>query len=341
MHRNSRLKYLVTIDREEWEPPRRWQVWRKHWWAMHTRRPELAAGIGRTVFEVCRDTGHARAAFDVPQLLDRDVLGSSWMEQSTWTKSISRGLRAITCLPGGGYVINDVFGVYELDEQGRVTRYVTSPDISDLHCALPNSDNSRLLLSNTGCEEVLEIDWQGEVLRRIDLPALFDLPPSRKWLDARARHVDARTMRFDHNRELFHVNWAEWLVEGEELIVSCHGPGVVAKIDVRTEGRPQVVDSWSYYPHCHGPTLDQLNSRLLVAVSKTDEVREICTRTGATVWRTPGIGYGKRVVALSDTCAVATDCNGKRLVEIDRQTGEIRWEAELPGLPYGVTVANG
>lgn len=307
---------------------------------MYTRRPQLAAGIGRCVYEVCRETGEARVAFELPQLLDPEVLGSSWVEQSTWTKSISRGLRAITCLPDGGHVVNDVFGVYETDSNGDVRRYATSPEISDLHCAIPNSENTRLLLSNTGCEEVLEMDWYGNILWRLDLTALFGVSPSTKWLKARAEHADARTMRFDHGRELFHVNWAEWIVEGQELLISCHAPGVVVRVDVRDGSNPRILDSWGYFPHCHGPTLDQDKNRLLIAISKTDEVKEVCTRSGDTVWSTSGIGYGKRVIAADEHSAVATDCNGKRLVEIDRRSGQVQWNAKLPGLPYGVTVSH-
>ena len=307
---------------------------------MYTRSPQLAAGVGRTVFEVCRETGNVRPAFDLPQLLDRDVLGATWVNQNTWTKSISRGLRALTCLPDGGYVINDVFGIYQTDADGNVLRYVSSPEISDLHSAIPNSDNSRLLLANTGCEEILEIDWDGNTLRRTSLPPLFGLPEGPLWRAERSKNIDARTMRFDHNRELFHVNWAEWLVEDEELLISCHSPGVVAIVDFRDDDGPKVSSSWSYFPHCHGPSLDRERRRLLVVVSKTDEVREVCMDTGRTIWSAPGIGYGKRVLATHNGTAVATDCNGKRLVELDRHSGQITWEARIPGLPYGVTPVN-
>lgn len=304
---------------------------------MYTRRPQLAAGVGRTVFEVCRDSGEVKVAFELPQLLDRQVLGKSWVNQSTWTKSISRGLRTLTCLPGGGYVINDVFGVYQTDLKGNVIRYVSTPDISDLHSAIPNMDNTRLLLANTGCEEILEIDWEGNVLRKTSVSKLFDLRDSPRWSEARAKSADARTMRFDHNRELFHINWAEWLIEDEEMLISCHAPGVIAIVDFRSASGPKITSKWSYFPHCHGPWLDRERGRLLVVVSKIDEVRELCINTGETIWRAPGVGYGKRVVATSEVTAVATDCNGKRLVEFDRLSGRVVWEADIPGLPYSVT----
>ena len=329
-------KYLVTIDREEWSSARRWEFWKPEWHIERGRKFEKIQGIGRTIFEVDRSSGECRALFQLPQLLDPKVLRESWNEQSAWTKSITRGLRAITPLADGSLVINDIFGVYHTTREGKVLNYVTSERFADVHCATPNKDNSRLIVASTGTVEVLEVDWSGLVHREIHLPDLFQLPISPRVEHEFAAHPDRRCMRLDHSRELLHANWAEWLAEGKSILVSCHQPGLVLVIDVASD-KPHVAKQWGYFPQCHGPSLLP-DEALFVSVSKTDEVVEVDPASGRRRWTTRNMGFSKRVTPLSGHRVLACDCNGKRLVEIDRSNGKIVWECSLPGLPYAVGI---
>ncbi len=331
------MKYYVTIDREEWDSPRRWQAWRREWWAVYGRDPRFAAGIGRTVFEVDRHSRTVHPAFSLPQRLDREVYRQSWVDQSSWTKTIARGLRAISPLPDGSFVVNDVFGVYHCLPTGEILNYVTLPRLSDVHCARPNTTNSRLLIANTGAEEAIEVDWSGVVHLAVSIPQLFGLAPSARVQAEVTRTPDARLARFDHTRELFHFNWVEWLDEGEIFLASFHAPGTIAT--VKKNGNGWELDRrWSYYPHCHGPTLDPDSRTIMAAVSKTDQVVEFDLDTGLPRWVIRGIGYGKRVARLSADRALVTDCNGRRLVEVDRESGQVVWECPVPGRPYDVAV---
>lgn len=325
-------KYLVTIDREEWSSARRWEFWKSAWHVERQRDFEKIQGIGRAIFEVDRDTGDCRELFRLPQLLDPKVLRDSWNEQSAWTKSITRGLRAITPLADGSLVINDIFGIYHTTREGKVLNYVTSERFADVHCATPNKDNSRLIVASTGTEEVLEVDWSGRVHRAIHLPDLFQLPVGPRIQKEYAQHPDRRSMRLDHTRELFHVNWAEWLVEGKSILASCHQPGLVLVIDVAGE-KPKVAKQWGYFPQCHGPSLLE-DEALFVSVSKTDEVVEVDPVTGKRRWTAGNMGYSKRVFPLDAKRVLACDCNGKRLVELSRRDGSVLWECKLPGLPF-------
>ena len=127
-----------------------------------------------------------------------------------------------------------------------------SLDSSDVHCATPNRSGTRLLVANTGREEILEIDWAGNIYWQLSLGTLFDLPESPDVLDAIANSPDSRLIRFDHQREFFHVNWVEWVEEGSRALISCHAPGLVAEIGPSAAAW-KVLRTWSYYPHCHGP----------------------------------------------------------------------------------------
>jgi len=214
---------------------------------------------------------------------------------------------------------------------------VTSERFSDVHSATPNNDNTRLLVASTGTEEILEVDWSGRIHRVIHLPDLFQLPVSPPIKKEFALHPDRRTMRLDHKRELFHVNWAEWADGGKAILASCHQPGLVLLIDVATSEAPRIAKQWGYFPQCHGPSLVG-DEALFVSVSKTDEVIEVDPINGRRRWTAGSMGFGKRVMPLTHDRVLACDCNGKRLVEISRVDGRVLWECKLPGLPYSVAV---
>jgi hypothetical protein len=334
-------KYYVTIDREEWKSASRWQVWKHSWWIERSRRADKIQGVGRTVFEIDRDTGFCRAAFELPQHLDVSVLNGSWTAQNAWTKSFTRGLRAITPLAGGDFVINDIFGIYHVNTHGNVKQYLTRPDLSDIHCAVPNASNTRILVTSTGTEEIVELDWEGNVHLRIHLPELFGLPNSERVAHVKRKHPDHRTMPLDHSRELFHANWAQWIDEGRRLYVSLHAPGKVAIIDIDKSGAPSLGRSWSYFPQCHGPAFDFETNSLMVAVSKADQVRELSLDDGRIIWAKNGMSYSKRVRPVDADIAVACDCNGRRIVEISRADGSEVWSSDVPGLPYDVSFTLG
>ena len=75
---------------------------------------------------------------------------------------------------------------------------------------------------------------------------------------------------------------------------------------------------------------------LPISVSRADEVRAVDLASGETIWTVGEIRYGKAVQITGPEHLLVGDCNGKRLVEINRITGNVTRDCPLPGIPYGI-----
>ena len=329
-------EYLITIDREEWKAFRRFEVWRKEWWAFALRRYDWLHGIGRTVYRVSFDDRTAKPEFSVPQRLDQVLLGDVLSRFSHWAKSLSRGMRTLWRDADGHIVLADIFGIYRLTRTGAVERYLSIPDFSDLHCVLPGKDQEHLLVTSTGTEEILEVNWDGTIVERIRMNEVFRTGANTALKGALACTKDRRLLPLDHLRHVFHVNWAKWLQDGMSMLISCHTPGLVAILRKDNAGKWSVVRQLGYFPHCHCPALDEVNNIVYVAVSRSDEIRAVDVASGETLWTVGDIRYGKAVEIVGSEHLVVGDCNGKRLVEINRMSGKVVRDCPLPGIPYGI-----
>lgn len=283
------------------------------------------------MFVVERERKRVERLFSLPQAFSvtRDF------GRDSGVKSFSRGLRSVR-VTGETLLISDVFGVYETDRHGRVKRYLSLPIFSDLHSALPSEDGSRVLVTSTGVEQILDVGWDGSVHQRIDVAGLFGLAPSALVVAAMKRHPDHRLIPFSSASQSFHCNWAQRL-DGGRLLVSLFFQGMVAILapsgEVAREGFT-IEKSWSCFPRCHSPVLDLRRGTLVVASSLTDQVMEVDMESGRRIWTAAGIGFCKGVTLLDERRALVTDVNGRRLVELDRDTGREIWSCPLPGMPY-------
>jgi hypothetical protein len=328
------IQAIITIDRTEQKYSRRYEIYTRRWWRERLFTPPVTNG--RTVYRIDFDSGVATPLFDLPQLLDPAILKAAYNNQPWHRKVVTRGLRTI--VPhGDGYVICDVFGIYDVDATGKVLRYLTTPEFSDLHSVFPNEDNSRLLVTTTGLEQVQEIGWDGTVFDRISFPELYGIGFAKSLVAERAKQSDLRIMQVEMSRHLFHVNWAEYLDAGHtRMLVSLYVPGIVAILTRKRDGGWEIERTWSYFPKCHCPTIDFERNSFIVAISGTDQAVEVDMESGKILWIADNIRFGKSAVILDSRRALLGDCNGRRLVEIDRETGaEIR-SISLPGIPYGV-----
>jgi len=332
--------FLVTIDREEWQGLRQREVLRKEWWALTLRRFEWLSGVGRTLFKASLETGVVTPLFEVPQRVDPAVMEELLPKLATWGKALSRGMRSIWVDGDGNWVVSDVFGIYRMDPTGQIRQYLSLPEFADIHCAYPGRDADHLLVTCTGTEELVEVRWDGTVVETIPMGAVFGTGTNTALAPRLARNPDRRRLPLDHSKHIYHVNWAQYL-PGGRILVSCHTPGLVAVLE-RRDGEGWV-PQWhrGYFPHCHCPVLDEAAGEFYVCVSRTDEVRAVRVDDGRTLWAAPGISYGKAVALNGPNRVVAGDCNGKRLVELDRATGAMVREVALPGIPYGICALPG
>jgi len=329
------MHYVVTIDRDEWLNTRKWEVWKKQWWI---DRFKPGRRLGRTLFVVDREKNTCRPLFELPQKMEPKTYKALWRNQDMAAKAFSRGLRSFTQTKAGTCVINDMFGVYETTPTGEVLRYLSLPIFTDLHSALPNADNTRILVTCTGLEEVQEVGWDGTIYRRIAMHKVFGTARAPEVIEVEKRYPDHRLIPINARREFYHVNWAEWIEEGRRMLVSLCLPGAVAILKFTGREECSVERQWTYYPKCHAPTLDFKRGTFLVASSHTNQALEVDMETGEPVWVAENILFGKEVDIVDEKRAIAGDCNGRRLVEIDRNTGAELWSFNLPGIPYDVEV---
>jgi len=330
------MHYLVTIDRDEWLNTRKWEVWKKQWWEDRFRpRPPR---LGRTVFVVDRQKETCSRLFELPQYLDDAIYKALWRNQEWAGKAFTRGLRTLIQTKEDTFVLCDMFGVYETDRTGNVRRYLSLPIFNDLHSALPNADNTRILLSNTITEEVLEVGWDGTIYRRVPIHKAFRIGPGHNVEAMKQQFPDHRLIPLDSRRELFHLNWAEWLEEGKRMLVSFFVPGMVAILKFTGNEECCIERKWTYFPRCHAPAIDFKRGTLLVAVSAADQVMEVDMETGKPLWIADNIRFGKSITILDDKRVLVGDCNGRRLVELNRDTGRELWSHPVPGIPYDVEV---
>ena len=328
--------FLATIDREEWKPVSRKEIHRKEWWAFRLGRLDWLEGLGRTIHRVDFATGTVGAFAVVPQLVQPEVLDNVVRRLSFWAKALSRGMRSLWTDVDGTIVVADVFGVYRLGPDGNVLAHITSENFSDIHSALPGRDGKHLLIANTGTEEILEVDWSGHVVERIAMHEVFGTGPAAEQDRIIRGCPDRRLIPIDHSKQIYHVNWARFVGGSDRMLVSCHTPGTVSMLRRGTNGHWTVEWQRGYFPHCHCPDLDEERGVFYVPVSRTDEVRAVDLATGRTLWVASGIRYGKATSINGPGHVVVGDCNGKRLVELDRTTGTVAREVALPGIPYGI-----
>ncbi len=330
------MKYLVTIDRNEWAATKKYEVYKKEWWEDRLRKPK--SQLGRTLFMIDREKESCEALFTLPQCLDKSVVENLINHQGWAGKAFARGLRTIKQTAKDTFVICDVFGAYETDLRGNVLRHVSLPIFTDLHSAFPNADNTRILLSSTGIEEIQEAGWDSKIYRRIAMQDVLRVNPSAEVLKISRQFPDHRLIPIKIQRELFHVNWAEWLDEGERMLVSMYVPGMIAILKFTGNEECHIERSWSYFPKCHAPLIDHKRGTLLVCISGTNQVTELDLETGKRIWTAENISFGKSISILDDKRVLVGDCNGRRAVELDRDTGEELWSLDLPGIPYDLQV---
>jgi hypothetical protein len=326
-------EFLITIDREEWQKIRRFS---KEWWAFRLGRIEDLQGIGRMVFRVSLETGKAEPLFSLPQLIDRELFHSAVKGQADfWGKAFSRGLRTMHFDNDGHLVISDVFGVFRVDRSGKVLAHCSIPEFSDLHSSLPGRAADRFLVTSTGTEEMMEVDWSGTIHERFRMHDVFGTATYSGHDAVLRKYPDRRLIPINHKHQIYHVNWAEYFDGGDRMLISCHTPGVVAMLRRAAEG--WTID-WQriYFPYCHRPAVDEARGVVYVPSSRTDEVMAVEIESGRILWKTPGVQFGKAVLLNGDDHVVAADCNGKRLLELDRTNGAVVREIALPGIPYGV-----
>lgn len=329
-------QYLLTIDREEWRPVRRRDIHRKEWWAFRLGKLDWLEGLGRTVHRANLADGTVHPHFVVPQRVQPEVLDNVVGRLSFWAKALSRGMRSLWFDADGSLVVADVFGVYRLSPAGDVARYVTSEHFSDVHSALPGSADDRLLVANTGTEEILEVDWSGNLVERIALDRVFGTGASSEQARIIRGCPDRRLIPIDHSKQIFHVNWARYVGGHDRMLISCHTPGTVSMLRRDAVGEWKVEWQRGYFPHCHCPDVDEDRGVLYVPVSRTDEFRAVDLASGRTLWVAPNMRYGKACAIAGPDHVVAGDCNGKRIVEFERATGRATREVALPGIPYGL-----
>lgn len=280
----------------------------------------------RVVHAVDAERGRCEPAFELEQRLPADVEAKLGAESRAW----NRGLKTLRRIPGG-YVVCDIFGVYRLDEAFRIERYLSLPSFMDLHSALPVGD--RLLITNTGVDQALWVDWDGRVLETLDLHRWFPATPwmARDLADARERlGGDLRLMKLDWARESCHLNWAEPTPLG--LMLSCFIQG---EIIFFTDGRPTLRVPGG--AKLHAPRYLEKTETILFSASEENRIVEVDLK-GREVWSMDGFVFAKYADLLPDGTMIVADTGNRRVAVVDRAAKRVIWECALPGTPYDAQV---
>ncbi len=278
----------------------------------------------RTIFGVDRIKGTCEPIAEIEQRLERTLEGTLTDDARKW----NRGLKTIRHVPGG-YILCDIFGIYRLNLDFSIKQYLSIPHFTDIHSALPYGDT--LLVSNTGVDEVLWVDWQGKVLEVIDLHRWF---PATPWMAHDLAYVeeqfkgDLRCMPLDWARESCHVNWAEQTPLGTML--SCFIQGEIIFFE---GGRP--VRRVPASKKCHAPRYFEDTGTILVSASEENRIIEM-DLSGRVVWSMEGFQFAKHAERLSNGNLIVADTGNRRIAEVSRKDRAIVWECAVPGTPYDV-----
>lgn len=294
------MKFLVTVDRD-----------------------------CRDIFLIDSRTGGCAVAVTLAQLLPSEVDRRLSPDAKAW----NRGLKTIFA-SGDGYVVCDIFGIYRLSGDFRVERYLSLPEFTDLHSAVPVGD--ALLISNTGADEILLVGWDGVIRERIALHRWFPATPRMaENLEAvRVREGgDRRLMPLDWSRESCHANWAEPTPLG--VMVSCFIQGEILFFN---DGEP--VRRVNALRKIHAPVYLKESDTILFAASEDDAIVE-CDLEGREVRRMEGFQFPKSAVGLACGGVAVADTNARRVVGTDPRKNEIMWECAIPGTPYHVLPVSG
>lgn len=276
----------------------------------------------RRVYSVDPATGGCEVAFELEQRLPRDIEEKLGAESRVW----NRGLKTIRGV-AGGYVICDIFGVYRLNENFGIEHYLSLPDFTDIHSAIPYGD--RLLITNTGVDQALWVDWDGVIQERIDLHRWF---PATPWMASDLAVVraklggDLRLMPLDWARESCHLNWAELTPLG--LMLSCFIQGEIIFFN---DGRPTLRVPGS--AKLHAPRYLPATETILFSASEENRIVEVDLK-GREVWSMDGFVFAKYADILPSGNMIVADTGNKRITEVDRAKKRVIWECELPGTPY-------
>lgn len=283
----------------------------------------------RQLFLVERSGPSCRPILELRQHLDDYLEDSLTPDARAWT----RGLKTICRIPDG-YVVCDIFGIYRLSEDFSVRHYVSLPGFTDLHSAIPYGET--LLVTNTGADEVLWIDWSGKILDCLRMHAWF---PATPWMENDLGRVNAelkgdrRLMPLDWARESCHLNWAEQTPLG--VLLSCFIQGEILFF---RDGAP--VQRIAAGAKLHTPRFLPETRTIVYAASEDNRIVEI-DLNGNEVWSMEGFQFAKYVDRLTNGNLIVADTGNRRIAEIDRGASRVVWECELPGTPYCVLPIGG
>ncbi len=277
----------------------------------------------RTIFAVTRGESPCREVARLDQRMEPSLETSLTDDARKW----NRGLKTLRRVPGG-FVLCDVFGVYLLNDRFEIIRYLSIPRFTDIHDATPIGEDV-LLITNTGADQVLWCNWNGDILESIDLHRWF---PATPWMEhdlaviREKRGGDLRLMPLDWARESCHVNWAEQTPLGTML--SCFIQGEIIFFNY---GKPTLTVPAS--AKCHAPRYLGKSETLLISASEENRIMEVDLK-GREVWSMDGFKFPKYADLLEDGNIIVADTGNRRVVEIEKKSRRVVWECAIPGTPY-------
>lgn len=271
-----------------------------------------------------RATGKCDPVVELPQGLDPAIERALNEDARKW----NRGLKTIRRYKRG-WVVCDIFGIYRLGPGFEIEQYLSIPQFTDIHSAIPYGD--RILVSNTGVDQVLWVDWTGKILDSIELHRWY---PATPWmahdLEVLARQAggDLRRLPLDWARESCHVNWAEETPMGTMLACFIQGEILFFK-----EGRP--VHRLPAGDKCHAPRFSEQTRTILYSSSEENRILEVDLQ-GKELWSLGGFQFAKAANPLEDGTIIVADTGNQRIALVDREARRVIWECAVPGTPYDV-----